>query len=553
MALLAALAGVSGLLPACSRTPGTTARSTTTSESLVAQPGGTVTVAVPQVPRSLNPHTAMGDTMATRMVTSLTDPQIFEIGPGLEPVLDTQFVTSAEVESVNPQTVVYDLNKSAVWSDGVPIGVQDFLYDWQLQATSLGYSDIQTITALSTGNSVQVVFKKPYADWADLFDDLIPQHVGSAIGWDDGFTTPNAEAFVSGGPYQVSSWSPGVRIVLEPNPHWWGTPAKVDKIVIEAASGAQRLEDLLSSSQAGVVYSPVVNESLLEAVSSSPDTDSQTDLGTTMLQLVFNTRSPRTRSSAGRQGVALEIDRDQIVRSLVDPLDPRVQVDDDFLATNAQHSYTSDGGGFDFSDPQAAETFLSDSGLKLDPAGGWTSGGTPVELDFRWAAGDPWSQMVAPTIEAELVQAGFSVHADPVSTKVLDTAELSGDTWDLALVPVAASPYTAAMGKDYSTAATVAGPGASTNFSGFDDPQVDALFEDAAGELAPAKAAAIYQQIDTLLWQAMPALPLFAEPSLLVSDASLSGVQSDAGEVGPMWNAAGWVRLGVSSSDSQKG
>ena len=27
------------------------------------------------------------------------------------------------------------------------------------------------------------MFKKPYADWADLFDDLIPEHVASVIGW----------------------------------------------------------------------------------------------------------------------------------------------------------------------------------------------------------------------------------------------------------------------------------------------------------------------------------------------------------------------------------
>ena len=519
----------------------------------MAQSGGTVTVAVPAVPTSLNPHTPAGDNTATRMVTSLTDPQIFEIGPGLQPILDTQFVTSAEVESVNPQTVVYQVNKRAVWSDGVPIGVQDFLYDWQLQATSLGYSDIQTITAPSTGNSVEVVFKRPYADWADLFDDLIPEHVASVIGWDDGYTSASSDAFVSGGPYEVASWSPGTRIVLQPNPHWWGPRAKLTEIVIQAASGSKHLEALVADRQAGVVYTPAFDESLLESVSSSPDTDSQTDLGTTMLQLVFNLKSPKTQVPSGRQGMALEIDRTELVRSLVDPLDPRVEVDDDFLAANAQRSYTSDGGGFDSSNPQAAQTLLLDSGLKLDPAGGWTSDGAPVALNIRWAADDPWSQMVAPAIEAELVEAGFTVHADPVATKALDRSELSGDGWDLALVGVPANPYTAEMGKDYSTSPTVAGTGASTDWSGFDDPQVDTLFQTAAGELAPAKAATIYQQIDALLWQAMPALPLFAEPSLLVSESGLSGVQSDAWGIGPMWNAASWARLGPSRAASSKG
>ena len=37
-------------------------------------------------------------------------------------------------------------------------------------------------------------------------------------------------------------------------------------------------------------------------------------------------------------------------------------------------------------------------------------------LDLRWASGDPWSELVAPAIEAELVEAGFEVRADPIDT-----------------------------------------------------------------------------------------------------------------------------------------
>ena len=206
---------------------------------LVAQSGATVTVVVPAVATNLNPHIPAGDTTATQMVTALTDPQVFQIGPGLTPVLDTNFVQSAEVESVNPQTVVYNLNPLATWSDGVPIGVQDFILNWEEQSSSagtepagsepggtqpfdtastLGYSDIETITGASTGHSVRVVFAHPYADWEDLFDDLIPAHVATALGWEDGFSHPDTAVYVSGGPYKVESWVPGSRIVLQPKP-----------------------------------------------------------------------------------------------------------------------------------------------------------------------------------------------------------------------------------------------------------------------------------------------------------------------------------------------
>jgi peptide/nickel transport system substrate-binding protein len=550
--LLIVVAGLCTLLAACGGSPGKSSPSGPGPSALTALAGGSVTVAVPQVPTNLNPHTASDDSAVTEMITSLTDPQVFEVGPALLPVLDTDFVLSAEVESVNPQTVVYDLNPSAVWSDGVPIGLQDFLYAWQVQNQELGYRNIQSITSPSTGDSVQVIFKSPYADWADLFDDLLPEHVASVIGWNTGYNKPNSQAFVSGGPYEVTSWIPGSRIVLARNPRWWGTPGKIATIVVDAESGSTNLAELISSRDAGVVYTTSFDQSLLESVSASPETASQTDLGTTMLQLVFNLKSSSEQSADSRQGIALEIDRKQIVSDLVDPLDPAVAEDDDFLATNAQHSYTPDGAAFDTSDPQAATTLLEDAGLRADADGSWTHGGNPVVLDLRWASADPWSQLVAPVIEAELVDAGFEVKADPVAVATLSSSDLTGSRWDLALVPLVSSAYPGKMAQAYSDSTAVTGAGQMSDYSGFDVAQVDNLFQQASEQLAEVRAAPIYQQIDTLLWQAMPAVPLFAEPTLLVVDSGLSGVESDASGPGPMWSADAWARLGVAPDGAGK-
>ena len=565
--VLAVPAALCLLLTSC----GQTLKATTTTlgapaggNLLVAQSGATVTVVVPAVATNLNPHVPAGDTAATEMATALTDPQIFEVDPGLEPVLDTSFVKNAEVVSVNPQTVLYELNPLATWSDGVPIGVQDFILNWEEQAssggtvppgsepggsqpfdtaTTLGYSDIQTITGASTGDSVRVVFAHPYADWDDLFDDLIPAHVASALGWDYGFSRPGKAVYVSGGPYEVDSWVPGSRIVLKRNPKWWGTPARVAKIVIEAARPSEGASDPISANGTQVVYDTTFDQSLLQAVSSAPGLDTQEGLGTTMLQLLFDVHKPTDQSAAVRQGIAMELDRQGIVRDLVDPLDPSVQVDDDFLAADAQHSYTRDGLRFDSPDAAEAATLFGSAGMSRDSNGSWTSGGKQVVLDLRWASGDPWSELVAPAIGAELVDAGFEVRADPIDTTQLDAAQLGDTGWDVAIMPVAASTYPSQMARVYSTTAAVAGEGVSFDLSGFDAPQVDALFEQASADLDPGHAATLYQEADRLLWQAMPAIPLFAEPTLLVSSANVTGVQTDAGGVGPMWDAAGWTKL----------
>ena len=78
------------------------------------------------------------------------------------------------------------------------------------------------------------------------------------------------------------------------------------------------------------------------------------------------------------------------------------------------------------------------------------------------------------------------------------------------------------------------------DWSGFDDPKVDTLFAQAVQDLAPPSAQLIYQQIDKALWTAMPTLPLFAEPTMLVWSSSLSGVGDDPGGLGPLWNLRLW-------------
>ena len=110
-------------------------------------------------------------------------------------------MTSASVVKTNPQTIVYQINPKAVWSDGVPISASDFIYNWQAQsgnpkfkdvggkpflpAATSGYSQIASVTGSDGGKTVTVVFSKPYGDWQSLFSQatpLLPAHIAQKDG-----------------------------------------------------------------------------------------------------------------------------------------------------------------------------------------------------------------------------------------------------------------------------------------------------------------------------------------------------------------------------------
>jgi peptide/nickel transport system substrate-binding protein len=557
------VAAIAVALAACGQSTTSNVRNDATSASshaapvLVAENGGSATVALDEVPVTLNDHTVAGDNSPTRAVASAIWPQIFQPGPQQAPVLDTSVVQSAELVSVAPQTVQYQISPLATWSDGVPISVDDFVYAWHSQrggaadvdgspdsvASTLGYRDIVSVTGSNGGRTVTVVFRTPFGDWASLFDDLLPAHVAERVGWNHGFDSFSPAVTVSGGPWQVQSWQPGVEITLVRNPHWWGKPPRTERMVIEAHPNPADLERVMQDGQAQVAYPSNFGASELASMSSGQTLETSESLGTTMLQIEFNTRRVPLDLAAVREGIGHLVDRAGLVTDFVQPLDPSVWEDNSFLFANTDPQYTDDAGDFVQPDPATATRLLNQAGLSQDANGTWTSHGSPVVLQFVWASDDPWSAMVAPEIAAQLTAAGFDVSSVPVTSTELQGFVLPVGAFDLALAPISASTYPSEMARYFTTAADLTSPGVSTDWSGFADPALDTLLSRASQELGSNVADPIYRQADLELWSEMPTMPLFAEPTLLVTSTSIDAVQDDPGGLGPMYFADSWYRL----------
>jgi ABC-type transport system substrate-binding protein len=125
----------------------------------------------------------------------------------------------------------------------------------------------------------------------------------------------------------------------------------------------------------------------------------------------------------------------------------------------------------------------------------------------------------------------------------LKSAVLPGAAFELALVPVDATAYPSRLGGVFSPTATAGSTSLSQDWSGFDDPKVDALFSQAQGDLSANQSGGIYQEIDQDLWLDMPTFPLFAEPTFAAFSTSLVGVQDDPGGLGALWAMNAWAPL----------
>ena len=98
--------------------------------------GGAISFGMTAAPTGCNPNTPNGDTPGTQTRPRGGPAQpvrAFEVDATGTPTPNSELIDSAELVSLNPETIVYTLNPKAVWSDGVPITAADFKYAWEQQ------------------------------------------------------------------------------------------------------------------------------------------------------------------------------------------------------------------------------------------------------------------------------------------------------------------------------------------------------------------------------------------------------------------------------------
>jgi peptide/nickel transport system substrate-binding protein len=517
---------------------------------------GTLVVAVPSLPTNLNPAGPGGDTPVTDMVANQVLPQPFVVGSGGSLVPDHDLLSSAEVVSLRPQTVLYQIKPQAVWSDGAPINGSDFVAAWRAQRTEArgpaenptlaqGYADIASIRSSQHGRQVTVVFKKPFADWEALFANLLPAQQVRARGWSTGFLLGSRGPMVSGGPFMVTSYQADRRLVLRRNPRYWGRPAGLGGITFEQLNPSKYAQALESGSVQMVM--PPVDPSLVQGIERIPGAAIALWSTLGFEQLEMNQASQWLSDPALRKAVALVLDRTQLESATVGLYDPNLPLDENHVFVPSQSHYQDDGTGYEPAsgtgappaDLDQVESLFTAAGFALGPDGYLQQAGQTLTLRLV-AQSSPLQRQLATLIAGQLRAAGVQVDLEVMGGSAFRQA-LSGGQFDLALVVSEASSFPSYTRAMYGTRGVDGG--GSQNYTGFASPQVDSLFSQAVAELNPTKAATLYNEIDRLLWSDLDSVPLFQLPGFVAYSPRYAGVVGSPGPDGPFWDAATWVEL----------
>jgi peptide/nickel transport system substrate-binding protein len=571
---------------------------------------GSVTIGVRSLPTNFNPSTPAGDNRITQMVMEQVWPQPFVTDPSFT-VETSGLLESAEVQSVSPLTVVYVINADAVWSDGVPIGAADFIYAWHEHLSEsaalpdsglvAGYRDIASVVGSDGGRTVTVTFSRPFSQWQSLFANLVPAHIAARYGWSAGFARFSRARLISGGPFEVTSYSPGRELVLSRNPRYWGTPAHVAHIrfVVERSERA-----LVAGLQSGALSVAEVNASQpqLDALgnaalgSTSGDsvrTDGQPErsshpglawsgaTSSEIWQLCFNFEDPLTSEIAVRRGIEHGLDRSEIVADSEDLVHPRIRVAISRLTLAGESTSPSSSGTSPviqqapvLYEPAVARHFFRSAGympgeggyLRLDGIGG------PLTVSLLEPSNDWPVDQAGQVIQAQLRSIGLTVRIQKRPLRKMLSRLLPRGSYQLALAPFEVSPTEATVAPEYSDPVlpprtpssgalrsghqrwttkvelgtdpgAVAAGAVTRDISGVEDHGINRRFAQALGELNPPAATTYLQKAEAVMWNQVVTIPLFQPGFDLVRSVRIDNVSESPTWAGLMWDAEDWAIL----------
>ncbi len=480
-------------------------------------------------PQNWNVLSRGGYSPALTQIADQLWPSVFNVGPSYVPTLNSAVATSASVVSEAPQTVVYDLNPAATWSDGVPIGGEDFVYNWQVQSgrggatdvgakafspeVTAGYSQISSVeVAAAEPDMVTVRFSSPDPDWESLFSHLIPAHVAQRIGFDSGFTNPVAD-LVSGGPYIVQSYTPGGALRLVRNPSYAGQPGAAlaldfDFVPNQAQAAAALTADQLSCA------SVAATASTLLPLRSAKSLSVNVAAGPTYLDLNFREGSGPLASPTLRAAISGAIDRHTLTAAVLGSVMSNAGPIVNRFFVPGEPGYTAQA-------PAASSVTSSQASHQ----------GAPLRLI---AGSDPISVAAAQAIASDLRTAGFEVTTVAVAS--IPAAE-AGKGWDMAIEVRSIGPFPGAAIGTYLT-------GSPADVDGVDSASLSALVRRAAATTGSTRLAVI-DEIDRAAWSDHLDLPLLALPIAVACQTSVVNVAPNPAPQGPAYNAQVWGLAGA--------
>src|SRR5437764_4825404 len=297
--------------------------------------------------------------------TSLTCCNEFWAGVQTVPVIRGAYIVNNKLQHVldmvssakaTRTTLSYTIKPNANWNWGgkkIPVTYKDFAYTWQMivdpKNDVVGRDGYDQITGYTHKGAKQITFKwkKPYADWQDLFGGVYPSQALAGMDFNKTWTTCICGSDgkpVSDGPFLRTNYTKGQGSTLTANPFFYGPKPKLKTVVFKIITDTNTEVQAMRGGEVDAI-NPTFGINLLP-LKSTPGVTFTTVQGLFQehidMQFSNKTSNPLTRSPWMRRAIMMGIDRQSIINTVYGDLAGGTKPLNNILFYSTDASYKSD-------------------------------------------------------------------------------------------------------------------------------------------------------------------------------------------------------------------
>lgn len=509
---------------------------------------GELRIGLTQFPSTLNPHI---DSMLAKsyvLAMAMRPLTVYDANWQLVCLLCTELPTlengGAERESLPDGgegiAVTYRIQPEATWGDGTPVTSADMIFTWEVgKHPKSGISNFEAFRRIL---DVEVIDDKTFVLHVDrvTFDynaagiDLLPAHIERPIFKADPETYRNRTAYDTDptnpglyfGPYRIVEVVSGARIVLEPNPTWWGERPAFDRITVRVVENTAALEANLLSGAVDMIAGELgltLDQALAFEKRHGDRYQVTYKPGLIYEHLDLNLDNPILADRRVRRALVLALDREAISQRLFAGRQPVAHAS----VSPLDWVYDPDVPKYPH-DPGRATALLD--------AAGWSrvvdgirrdAEGRRLTLELMTTAGNRSRELVQQVIQSQWKQVGIDVRIRNEPARVffgetVTKRKFTGAAMFAWLSSPESVPRTTLYSDQIPTEENNWG---GQNYTGFRNDEMDALIDAIEVELDREKRKALWHRLQRLYAEELPVIPLYWRANPYVLPPWLSGLR----------------------------
>lgn len=436
--------------------------------------------------------------------------------------------------------VTYKIIDEAVWGDGNPITVDDVIFTWETGkhpktgvSSTEGYRRILSIDRIDDKTFTLHVDRRTF-DYNNLSTmGLLPAHIErskfanpEAYKTQTAFDTDPMNPGLFMGPYVMTEAKTGSHMVFERNPKWWGKEPAFDKITVRVIENTTTLEANLLSGGIDMISGELglnVDQALAFEKRHGPKYTILFHPGLIYEHIDLMLDNPVLQDIRVRQALMYAIDRKAISERLFGGKQPVANTGINPL----DWIYADDVPRY-VHDPARADALLNDAG--------WTRGangmrvnaaGEPLRFEIMTTAGNRTRELVEQVLQSQWKEQGIDIRIRNEPARVFFGETVSKRKFSaMAMFAWISSPESVPRTTLHSEEIpTEANSWSGQNYTGFSNPEMDALLEQIELELDREKRRELWQRLQHIYATELPALPLYFRANSFILPKWLGDIQ----------------------------